>query len=273
MKEYTFITRDDAPVIKNFLEPDIYEGFFTGDCRYAVCASEDADVCGVGVFDARKIIEIVDITVLPKYRGILEKRLLHELLQVIMELPYDGITMDVYDSADPGALAEALIGEGFVETDRATLYRFPLADLQEHPLLEKVTDREGIVPLAEIPEREKKSFSNMLIRNRYFENLLSEDISDTLSPVYVKDGRILGCVLLQILDEGTFYVDYVYTDKDAPPQVFAMLLGAATEMLTGYFADTEADGLVLSTSERTQELLLKLLPFADQVDRCRTFAC
>ena len=273
MMEYTLMNKDDIPAVKDFLDPTVYEGFPGSDDRYALVAYEQGVVKGVGVFDAKRIIEIVDIAVTEEYRGTLEKHILRELISVITELPYDGIFMDIYDSANQEDVAAALINEGFVEAEKKVLYRFLLDDLITDPLLQKVKGREGIRFLNEVDDKAKKVFSNMLIQKGLFEHFLSEDISDKLSIVYVRDGRIVGCVLINELDEFTFYVDYVYADEAISARVLPTLLAATTDALYDYYGDAEADGFILSTDDKTEGMILKVLPDADRVDCRRTFAC
>lgn len=273
MMEFTLLTKDDIHIVKDFLDPTVYEGFFEGDCRYAIAASKDKTVKGIGVFDAKKIIEIVDIAVVKDCPPKLEMRILREMIQIISGLDYKGIIMNIYDLDHRKTIATALYDEGFVVAEKKVLYRFLLEDLTAAPLLQKATDRKGICFLSEVDEKAKKVFSNMLIQKGLFEHFLSEDISERLSTVYMRDGRISGCVLINSLDEYTFYVEYVYADEGVSSRVLPALLAAGTDALYEYYGGTEADGFILSTSDRTEKMILKVLPDADRVDCCKTFAC
>ena len=81
---------------------EVYEEFLAKNCQYAICATKDDILCGVGVFDAKKHMEIVDITVLPEYRGILEEKLLNVILQIFYNLPCEDISMDIYSDHGTG---------------------------------------------------------------------------------------------------------------------------------------------------------------------------
>jgi hypothetical protein len=112
-----------------------------------------------------------------------------------------------------------------------------------------------------------------LIQNGLFENFLSEDISKELSTVWLRDGKIQGCVLINELDDRSFYVEYVYAEEGEGAFVLPALLSVAADSLYDRYTDVEADGFILSTDDKTNEMILKVLPGADRVDCCRTYAC
>nr|MCR5055235.1 hypothetical protein [Lachnospiraceae bacterium] len=103
------------------------------------------------------------------------------------------------------------------------------------------------------------------------EGFLQDDIDPDISTVYVQDDKIMGCVLVQIIDEGAFYLEYVYVDEKAPKYALPAMMQESTERLIMYYDDTEPDGFVLATNPAALSLVRKTLPNADLVDRSITY--
>ncbi len=269
--EYTIITKEQANLIEGFIAEDLYEGFADHN-RFAVCATKNDVLCGVGIFDANPVMEILDVITLPEYRGKLETKILNIILSAFGKLPCKAVKMDVYEEPENEELTRALLKTGFTETGRSILYRFPLEDLYDNPRFGAAASGEGIRSLFEVPDRAKKAFSNFLIQNSLYENFLAKDIDDTISTVYTaKDDRILGCVLVKIIDEGSFYVDFVYADPEAPKYALPAMLREGADALRAYYQDGDADGFILSTDARSDQLVTKTLANAYIVDVCTTY--
>ena len=268
--DYTVITKEQADLIRGFVADDIYEGFAENN-RFAVCATRENVLCGVGVFDAKMFMEIVDIVVLPQYRGKLEGKLLNIIMGTFAGLPCEAVKMDVYEGPETEELKKALVDNGFKETGKSILYRFNMKDMYNNPRFGNVSDTEGIYSLFEVSDRAKKVFSNMLIQKGLYSNFLSEDISDTLSTVYLQDDRIMGCVLVQIMDEASFYVEFVYVDERAKKHALPAMLRESAGAVAAYYQETGADGFILATNETARDLVDKTLPNAYIVDVYTTY--
>ena len=268
--DYTVITKEQARLIRGFVADDIYEGFAENN-RFAVCATKENTLCGVGVFDAKTFMEIVDIVVLPQYTGKLEGKLLNIIMGAFAGLPCEAVKMDVYEGPETEALRKALVDNGFKESGKSVLYRFSMEDMYNNPRFGNVTVREGIHSLFEVSDGVKKVFSNMLIQKGLYSNFLSEDISDTLSTVYVQDGRIMGCVLVQIMDEESFYVEFVYVDERAKKHALPAMLRESADAVAAYYQETGADGFILATNKTAVEMVDKTLPNAYIVDINTTY--
>ena len=111
----------------------------------------------------------------------------------------------------------------------------------------------------------------MLIQKGLYSNFLSEDISDTLSTVYVQDSRIMGCVLVQIMDEESFYVEFVYVDERAKKYALPAMLRESADAVAAYYQETGADGFILATNNTAVEMVDKTLPNAYIVDINTTY--
>ena len=122
--DYTVITKEQARLIRGFVADDIYEGFAENN-RFAVCATKENVLCGVGVFDAKTFMEIVDIVVLPQYTGKLEGKLLNIIMGAFAGLPCEAVKMDVYEGPETEALRKALVDNGFKESGKVSFTGSP----------------------------------------------------------------------------------------------------------------------------------------------------
>ena len=271
--DFTILSADEIHFLEGFLEEEVYQGFSRVNYRYAICASEEGVACGAIVFDARKVITVVDLCVLPSYRGKLEKDLLHELVTLHCGLECDGIMMDVYDSANGNELDDALLNEGFVVADQSTLYRFFLRDIWKNRTVSEVRSREGVIALGDATGQQKKDFSEYLIREGMYDKFLSSEISETLSKVYVNNGQIMGCVLVSLLDDESFCLEFVYIDtENAKIYALPAMLAEAAASLDACYPDVNAMGYTLVTNSQAERLMADLLPNAEIIDFCRRFA-
>ena len=268
--EYSIITKEQADLIRGFVAEDIYEGFAENN-RFAVCATKEGVLCGVGIFDAKTLMEIEDIVVLPQYRGKLEIKLLNIILGAFGKLPCEAVKMDIYEDPETEVLKKALEDSGFKETGRSILYRFPITDLCNNPRFGSVSSKEGICSLFEVTNTAKKAFSNLLIRKGLYRNFLSGDISDTLSTVYLQEERIMGCVLVKIMDEASFYLEFVYVDPKAKKYALPAMLRESADAVAAYYQETGADGFILAINDIARQLVDKTLPNAYIVDVCTTY--
>ena len=269
--EYTILYKEEAKFLKGFVPEDILEGFFDGTNRYAICLTKENKLCGMGVFDVGSILEIVDISVDPEYRGRLEAKVVDAILKIFGELPCEAVRMDIYDTPDDEETERVLKANGFLQTGYVSLYRFPMSDLYDNLRFCLVTSYEGVISLAEASERQKKSFSNMLIKNGLFEGFLREDIDGEISTVYIQDGDIMGCVLITIPDEASFYVEYIYADRRAKKHALSAMMQESSERLVRYFDDERPDGFVLATNQTAYRLVKKTLPNAYVVESIKTY--
>ncbi len=272
MIKYSILSREEITDIKDFLDPEIYESFFTSSCRYALCAIEKDKVCGVLVFDGKKIVEVVDISVLEPYKGTLESQLMENMISMSNNIKASDIVIDVYDSAYPVSFQEKLLFEGFVEVNKSILYRFSLEDVMKNAMIKMAKGREGIIPLSEAQDTQKRAFSNFLIQNKLFDRFLSDDIDDELSMVCIDKSRIMGCVLVSVLTNQTFNIEYVYMDKEIAGML-PSILSAVTDRLAWHFGEMGADGFVLSTNEKTDGLVHKVAKEAVMMECIRTYTC
>ncbi len=271
--DFTILTGDEIHFLEGFLDEEVYLGFSKIRCRYAICASEDGVIYGAIVFDARKTIIVADICVVPKYRGKLEKDLIHELVNLQCGLDCNGIVMDVFDSAYGNDLDHVLMNEGLVVADHSTLYRFFLKNIWKNRSISEVRSRVGIISLGETSDKQKRVFSDFLKRESLFDRLFDSEISNTLSKVYVKDGQILGCVLVSLLDEESFCLEFVYIDTENA-QLYALpaMLAEAAASLEACYPDVDVVGYTLTTNDQADRLMTDLLPDAEIIDFCRRFA-
>ena len=271
MIKYSILSREEIGDIKGFLDPEIYESFFMSSCRYALCAIDNNKLCGVLVFDGKKIIEVVDISVLEPYKGTLEYQLMEKMIYISDDINAEDIVIDVYDSAYPISFRENILNEGFKEVSKNILYRFSLEDIIDNAMIKRAKGRDGIVPLNEADDVQKRAFSNFLIQNKLFDRFLSDDIADELSVVYIDENRIMGCVLVSVLTDQTFNIEYVYIDKEVSVKLPSMLSSVA-DRLAWHFGEMGADGYVLSTNEKTDDLIHKVALDAVMMDCVRTYA-
>ncbi len=272
MIKYSILSREEIGDIKGFLDPEIYESFFVSSCRYALCAIDNNKLCGVLVFDGEKIVEVIDISVLEPDKGTLEFQLMEKMIYISNDINAEGIVIDVYDSVYPISFRENILNEGFKEVSKSILYRFSLEDIVGSAMIKRAMGRDGIVPLNAADDTQKRAFSNFLIQNKLFDRFLSDDIADELSMVYIDENRIMGCVLVSVLTDRTFNIEYVYMDKAVSMKLPSILSAVANE-LAWHFGDMGADGYVLSTNDKTDDLVHKVASDAVMLDCIRTYAC
>ena len=156
-------------------------------------------------------------------------------------------------------IEKLLIQYGFLKEREAYLYRFPMSDLYDNERFGMVTDRRGVMGLSDASDRARKRFSNMLFEKGMFEGFLWNDIDQDISTVYVKDDEIMGCVLVRIIDESAFYLEYVYADEKAPKYALPAMMQESTERLIMYYGDEEPEGFVLATNPASHSLVRKTL--------------
>ncbi len=273
MIEYALLSRNEIDQVKSFIEPDVYDGFFQKDYRYALCAIEEKKLCGLMVFDATKVIDVLSVSVIEDDEESIQNGLLEGLIDVAVNLEAEAVSVDVYDATSSIEWQVKLLTEGFVEVEKRVLYRFSLDDLEESRIIKKAKDREGIVPLLMASERQRRAFSNVLIQKKLFDRFLSEDISEDLSMLYIKDGWIVGCVLVSIIGDHRFNIEYVYMDNGAGAGKVPAVLSATTDRLMDYYGEEGADGFILSTNDRTDDMIHKVLPDPAMMDCIRTYIC
>ena len=63
------IDADNKETVQGFISDEDYAGFVADDSRYAVAAVEDNRLYGVGIFEARKTAEILDVIVADDKKG------------------------------------------------------------------------------------------------------------------------------------------------------------------------------------------------------------
>ena len=271
--KYTVLSADEIDNIKSFISEDDYEGFMENRFRYAVCAIDDNKLLGVGIFDAKKVAEILDIIVTDDMRGKIEKNIVNKIVAVCDALDCDGVTMDVYD--EDGALMydEILRDEDFVHVSAATIYKFELSDLDNNPILSKASPDKKIIPLADATDRMKKVFSNELINSGSYDHFMNEDHDPFMSVVSVEDDMITGCVLVDNLqDEYGFELAYLYSQKSAGPANIVNMLAGALNNVNERYSLPDAVGYITAMNGVSDSLVNKVLPGAHIDDHINRYA-
>lgn len=271
--KYTLLSADEIDSIKGFLSDDDYEGFVNNPFRQALCAVDDNRLCGVGIFDARKVAEILDIITVDDMRGKLEQKILQRILVICDALPCDAVTMDVYDEDGALLFDEILTEEGFRHVSATTIYRFELSDLDDNPVLSKASPGDDIITLDSATDQMKKVFSNELIKEGAYDHFMNEDHDPFMSVVSVKDGVITGCVLVDDLqDEYGFELAYLYSRKSAGPANIVNMLAGALDNVNDRYSLPEAVGYITAMGTVSDGLVKKVLPGARINDHINRYA-
>ena len=271
--DYTLLTADEINVLEGFLNEEILEEFSTKKNRYAICALDKETVCGTIVFDTHKVISIVDMCVLPGKRGSIERELLREVIALSDSLDSNGIEMEIYASANEDASEQALINAGFVKTGHSTLYRFYLISVWKSPLMSRVRHRDGVVSLFKATRKQRGDFHKYLVREGLYDRFLSDEISDIYSKIYIQDDVIMGCVLVSILNDQSFCLEFVYIDSEnAKIYAMAALIAETVESLEAYYGDVDPVGYTLVTNAKAYKLMRQIIPDAEIIDICTTYS-
>ena len=271
--KYTLLSADEIDNIKSFLSEDDYEGFMENPFRYAVCAIDDNKLLGVGIFDAKKVAEILDIIVTDDMRGKIENKIINRIVAVCDMLNCSGVTMDVYD--EDGALFydELLRAEDFAHVSASTIYRFDLSDLDNNPILSKANPGNNIISLDEADEQMKRVLSNELIRSGSYDHFMNEDHDPYMSVVCVENNAITGCVLVDDLqDEYGFELAYLYSQKGTNPANVIKMLSGALDRVNARYSLPDAVGYITSMNEVSDNLVRKVLPGAHIDDHINRYA-
>ena len=99
-----------------------------------------------------------------------------------------------------------------------------------------------------------------------------------MSAVFVKDGRILGCVLVsRDENDGSISIDYANTNNCGNKMALMLLLKHAFDIYSSslyidYDSYIPANGYILATNESVGTLIKKILPDAEVVDQINTYA-
>ena len=269
--KYTLLNADEIDNIKSFLSEEDYKGFKENPFRNAVCVIDENRLVGVGIFDAKKVAEILDIIVTDDMRGKIEKKIVNKIGAICDALDCSGVTMDVYD--EDGALFydELLRADDFVHVSASTIYRFDLSDLDDNPILSKANPGNNIISLDEADEKMKRVFSNELIRSCSYEHFMTEDHDPFMSVVCVENNAITGCVLVDDLqDEYGFELAYLYSQKGTDPANVVKMLSGALDRVNGRYSLPDAVGYITAMNEMSDNLVRKVLPNAhidDHINR------
>ncbi|MCR5452862.1 MAG: hypothetical protein K6F00_09565 [Lachnospiraceae bacterium] len=268
--EYTLLGADKIELIKGFLSPADYAGILERSYRYALCAVEDDNLSGVGIFDAKEAAVIHDIIVLDELRGEIESDIIHQICMICNVLGCDGVTMDVYSSDDRRILDKALTKEGFLPVSLATIYSFYLSDLNDNPILSKAKPDKNIFNLQDVGDSMKRAFSNELKKSSIYDRFLDQDHDPYMSVVRTDNNSITGCVLVDDLkNEYGFELSFLYSKKNANPANLINMMGAALDNVLSTYPE-DCIGYITAVNEASDDLVYKILPEAmirDQISR------
>ena len=268
---YILLDKKHAGLAKNYIPEDTLLGFVTQENRFALCAVIDDELCGVGVFDAQNAAEILDIHVLPEWRGRLEQKILHAIVLICERLKCRGIVFTVYDGEDEWE--EMLSAEGFEEERTVTLYETLLSSVLENKLFHKAKEGKHVLSLKEVSDPMKKSFSNILIQKHRYDRFMSPLFDGELSTVYLENDNIAGCVLLSVSEEEGITIEYVDTLETSDQTAGMELVTATVRKLRDRYADVKEDPKVylLAMNPMVDSFVKKILPEAEAVQKCRTY--
>ena len=269
----------EVEALRGLIPEDIYEGFTPNSGRMAFCAATKKAVCGILVFDAKKSAVIQSLYVMPKYRKkYIGTELLETAISICKDLGCDGITASLYDADDVVIAGRMLTKEGFEQVSFQTVYRFDLKRLASNRVFAKVSPCDNVIALSEADEKAKKVFSNDLIRTNQYDHFLDPGFDQDVSAVFVKDKRILGCVLVSRDEEdGSISIDYANTNNCGNKMALMFLLKHAFDVYSSTLVEDEDtyfpdDGYILATNESVGTLVKKILPDAEVVDQINTYA-
>ncbi|MBR2275220.1 MAG: hypothetical protein IJ873_04050 [Lachnospiraceae bacterium] len=270
---FTVLDREEAEKIRGFLSEDEFEDFLSAGDRYALCAVDGDRLCGVGLFDTGDTCEIREIRVTDDFKGEAEEAIIQGIVSTCEGLGAGGITMEVYDDDDALFYDRLLTKEGFTHVHKATSYRFLLSELENSPMLKKAKPGKNITALGEADPLLLKAFSNKLIAERAYDHFMNSYHDPGLSVVSIENGDVTGCVLVDDLgmEEG-FYISYVYYSNRQYPGHVLELLAAAAERTQEHYISEDVYGYVLTMNEISEKLVHKLLPEAQILDHCNTYA-
>ena len=269
---YILIDADNKETVQGFISDEDYAGFVADDSRYAVAAVDDNRLYGVGIFEARKTAEILDVIVADDKKGDLEKSIINKIVLICDQLMCDAVIMDVYD--EDGALLydEILSGEGFAHVSAATIYSFILSDLDGDPILSAVDPDDNIIPLHKAEAQMKRVFSNKLIKNGAYDRFMSEDHDPFMSVVSVENDEIIGCALVDDLkDEYGFELAYLYQKKNAGPANMIEMLASALDKVNDRYTLPDAVGYITAMNDVSDGLVRKMLPKAEIRDHINRY--
>jgi hypothetical protein len=186
--------------------------------------------------------------------------------------------MSLFDNDDTVGLSSLLIKEGFIHVSNQTIYRFSIAGLSTNPMFGKVPDCPEVYSLSAADDKQRKLFSNELIKNRQYNYFMDNRFEPEVSSVFMKDGRILGCVLVSVdEDDSSICIEYANTTNCKNKMALMFLLKHAFDTyLLRYPDDAEFSqptyGSILSTNSGVDSLIHKILPDIETDDHINTYA-
>ncbi len=271
--DYELISGSEALELKNYIPSEILPGFEQIPYRFALCGIENQRVAGVAVFDAKPVVEICSIRVMEAYRGTMELELLSNIAEIAANLGSEGIVFEIYDEDDPDFWEYILHRSHFYAEDTNTLYRFPMQELIDHPLIRRISAGEHVISLGQAQNQALRTYGNELIQKGAYDHFLTGSFDPELSSLYVDEsGEIEGCLLVSDMgqDQG-FSVEYVNTEGCRDRFALLRMLRRSADAAFAYYTNPEVMGYILTMNEVSDKITRELFPKAEAIDHCTTY--
>lgn len=262
-------------MVKNYMPPEVFDGFSESSSRYALCLVDKDMVIGVGVFDARQSAHIQSIRVLEDYRGETDMTLLNAISDICRNLGADGVVFEIYDGDDPDFWEPLLLRANFYQEQTVVWYEFPVSSLQTNALLSRAHSGKNVVPLRYATGIMRRKYGNILVSHNRYDKFTDGDFHEDLSAIYLDAfGQIAGCVLVRDLGrtEG-FSIEYANTDNIPDNLALIKMLKFVSDGVLSYYDYKTAEpmGYALAMNDVSGQIIEKLLPEAEDIDHVRSF--
>lgn len=275
--EMIVLKKDDVNRVQDFVPEDVYENLCSKSSYYALCAIDEDDILGTAVFETRTYIMVHSIYVPEENPEEINKELLTAIVRMGEQLKCSGVIFEVFDEDNPLVWYDYLAEEGVEHEKYTPFYRFTLEELINNPHLVKINPGKEVVSLSEVSDKQKREFSNVLIRKKGYDRFMDDLFDKEISSVYVEDLKIKGCVLVSIDDEeGAFTLEYVNTNGCSDSLAFLKMLKYSADRVSLRFGDpdtygTGVEGNVIAMNDVSEKLIQKIIPQAECYDHCNTF--
>lgn len=261
---YDFIDKSDIGLISDYIPLNIEKYDNYDEIRFiGAFDDEDNDILvGVLTFDLNEPVNLLQVTVAKEYR---RKGVGLSLVKVLLELAYSFGSKNVetvyFRDNNESGNDDFLWHCGFEPVQISKYYTLSVSQiLSEKNIAATIAScKTNVISFDECAEYAVNEFWEDL-QNKNILNDINEFNYDTkLSKVYISNNKILSCILLSVIDNKTYMLDFLYNSGNAPSLMVMYLIAAAAKEL-GSVADSDACVQLAAVNDISDKMVNHLFP-------------